>query len=113
MRVIAPLTAVIERVHAPEPDLETWLEGVRSAIASSFDGQIGTEAFAVRLRESAIDLEGIARGGPHAEVIAQALSLASGGSIASYYRVGPVSRASEHIDPEDPARAIVERSGIH
>lgn len=49
MKTRAAITRVLERAYAPEPDERTWLEGIREAAETAFDGYVAAQAVTLRL----------------------------------------------------------------
>lgn len=52
MRYVASLTEVLERIYAPVPDEAAWLDGIRSAAGSAFDGHDGAQAYVFDIRRA-------------------------------------------------------------
>ncbi len=102
MRTILALTEVLEHVYAPVPDTQAWLEGIRAAASTAFDGHLGALAYTVRVRDDGVEtVAASAEAGLRAMV--DAAHRDAGATLIGLYRSGLVQRGSQHSEPPSAA----------
>jgi DNA-binding CsgD family transcriptional regulator len=111
MRIARSLVSVVERIHAPVPDTQSWLEGVRSAAAAAFDGHLGVQAYTLSVGTSSASVDQIATERPALERIMRENYRYADEKILAVMRARTVIRASTAV-PQHPSRDFAEQHGI-
>jgi DNA-binding CsgD family transcriptional regulator len=110
VRVIAPLTSVVTRIHAEEQGVVAWLEGIREAVDAAFEGHLGAMVYQVRLDDDAnVSIDALSQS-PLAPTMMEAMQHAGARGVSAY-RSGPVMHATRLTDAH-PARSVCERDGV-
>lgn len=100
MRAVAPLTDVVERAYAPEPDTQAWLEGLRGAVESAFTGHAGAQVYVLRLADLA-HVDAVAADEPYRSKL-----------VESHSKTGPTTAAYQGFVSAFARSAVVHMASL-
>jgi DNA-binding CsgD family transcriptional regulator len=112
MRLARPIGDVLEAIYTPTTNGHAWLEAIRSAANTAFDGHAAAQAFTVRVHEAAVDVEDVAADEPYRSAILASHEHGDAQTVKRTYSPRtPVGTRSD-LPAEHPAMRPVRDLGI-
>jgi DNA-binding CsgD family transcriptional regulator len=110
VRVVEPLTSIVDAVHSPTADVVAWLEEIRAAGERTFEGFLAVQAFVARIHPDRAELGTVATDERFRQAIVNAFAAADA-SILAHFHSG-VSTTAHMVPRDHPLRAQAGEDGV-